>query len=553
MLQTLRIENIAVIEYAEIEFDKGFCVLTGETGAGKSILIDSLNAVLGSRTSKEIVRNGSEKASVSAIFSQCSDHLLKELSELGFPCDDDSVLLSRIITVDGKSSCRINGLPATTSIVRKIAKKLVNIHGQQDSYILTDTLIHHVFVDRMAECDDLISSYHILYEKYLSLKKEKENINIDESEKARRMDILSFQIEELSDADITLGEMDELISRKKIMLNSEKIALALSQVHSLLGGDDEYSGAVGLVQRAADELSECSDFSEDIDQNANRLSEIGYELDNIYSDMRDIASELEFDPSELADVEERLDMLNRLSRKYGNTEEEMLEFLQKAECELEKIELSEDRLLKLDKEIEDTYKQARELAEKISKVRKETALKMQKKVKSELEFLNMPNVEFLVDIKPCELCYNGIDKVEFLISANLGEQPKPLSKIASGGELSRTMLALLSVLNDKNEAQTLIFDEIDAGISGRAADKVGQRLKKTASGRQVICITHLAQIASKSDRHYLIEKNTSGGRTITSVKLLDHRGRVEELARIIGGTVVSDLTRAAAEEMLKQN
>lgn len=550
MLQTLKIENIAVIESAEINFEKGFCVLTGETGAGKSILIDSLGAVLGNRTSKELVRNGSDRASVSAVFSECTETVRALLEELGFPCDDDSVLLSRTLTADGKTACRINGLPATTSVVRQISRHLVNIYGQQESHVLTDVAAHISFVDRMAADEKLLTEYRSAYDRLLALEKEKREISVDESEKERRIDMLSYQINEISAANITPGEREELAARKRLLQNSEKIARALSSAYSMLMGDDEYPGAVGLVEKSAEELGECAEFMEEVDQNAQRLSELGYELEGIYDDIRSLADGLEFSPAELAEIEERLDFLYRLSKKYGATEEEILAFCEGAQKELESIEMSQERIEQLDQEIAQARQAAQSLADELTDIRKKTAARMEKAICEELVFLNMPNVEFVVSILHGELSPNGCDRIEFLISANLGEPPKPLSKIASGGELSRTMLAILSVLNDKQAAGTLVFDEIDAGISGRAADKVGQRLRKTAGGHQVICITHLAQIASKSDRHYLIEKSACDGRTVTQVKLLDYEGRVNELARIIGGTVITDSTRNTAREML---
>lgn len=551
MLDTLRIENIAVIELAEIRFDKGFCALTGETGAGKSILIDSLGAVLGNRTSKELVRRGCEKASVTAVFSDCNENALNALADAGFDCDDKSVMLSRTITADGKSQSRINGLPATAAVVKQISKHLVAVHGQQDSFLLTDAGIHYLFVDRIAQNQKQRDEYNECYRHLCDLIRESRAINRDEAEKQRQIDMLTFQIEELSSADITPGEMEELQIRRRLMQNSEHISQSISKAYAMLSGDESFSGAATLVSGAGESLSECSEFSDEISSSARRLSEIGFELENINSDLRELSGQLDFDPAELERTEERLDLLKRLSRKYGGSEEKMLEFLENARTELSKITRSEQREKELEKEINDLKLEAVERAQRLTASRRAAADRLEKAVGEELEFLNMPGVTFVVDIKQTGLTSKGRDQIEFLISSNPGEEPKPLSKIASGGELSRTMLALLSVINGENDADTLIFDEIDAGISGRAADKVGLRLKKTAKNSQVICITHLAQIASKCDSHFLIEKKTDGQKTKTKVERLDYEGRVEELARIIGGTVMTDSTRAAAEEMLK--
>lgn len=551
MLDTLRIENIAVIELAEIRFDKGFCALTGETGAGKSILIDSLGAVMGNRTSKELVRRGCERASVTAVFSDCNESALKALADAGFDCDDKSVMLSRTITADGKSQSRINGLPVTAAVVKQISKHLVAVHGQQDSSLLTDAGIHYLFVDRIAQNQKQRDDYNECYRRLCDLIRESRAINRDEAEKQRQIDMLTFQIEELSSADITPGEIEELQIRRRLMQNSEHISQSISKAYAMLSGDESFSGAAALVSGAGESLFECSEFSDEISSSARRLSEIGFELENINSDLRELSGQLDFDPAELERTEERLDLLKRLSKKYGGSEEKMLEFLENAETELSKITRSEQREKELEKEINDLKLEAVERAQRLTESRRAAADRLEKAVGEELEFLNMPGVTFVVDIKQTGLTSKGRDRIEFLISANPGEEPKPLSKIASGGELSRTMLALLSVINGENDADTLIFDEIDAGISGRAADKVGLRLKKTAKNSQVICITHLAQIASKCDSHFLIEKKTDGQKTKTKVERLDYEGRVEELARIIGGTVMTDSTRAAAEEMLK--
>lgn len=552
MLSSLRIENVAVIEKAEIEFTPGFCVLTGETGAGKSILIDSLSAVLGSRTSKDIVRRGSDKAVISALFENCSSKVMEQVEEMGFPAEDNSVLLGRVITADGRSTCRINGMPANAAILRQLAVLLINIHGQQDNHSLLDPAAHSAFVDKLLPDASVVFRYRKAYEHWKNLMRQYEQLQMDEADKARRIDMLRYQVDELESADLQPGEYEQLLSQKKAAANSEKIAEAIAAVIGLLGGDDMQAGGVDLVQNAAGHLSECASYLA-VDELDERLQSLGYELEAVYDEIRTLADDLVFDPRELAQLEERLDVLYRLTRKYGNSEEEMLAFLEKARDELALLEQSEETCRSLEEEIAKAKTEAVSAANALTEARKQAASVLDQAVCDELQFLNMPDVIFCTQFTPCELSAAGCEKIEFLISANGGEPPKPLSRIASGGELSRIMLAIISVLTRQDEVATLIFDEIDTGISGRAALKVGNRLQKTAADHQVICITHLAQIAAKADTHYLIEKQIKQQRAVTSVTQLTGEERLRELARIIGGETVTQASLQTARELINGN
>ncbi len=551
MLSSLRIENIAVIEKAEIAFEKGFCVLTGETGAGKSILIDSLNAVLGGRTSKDLVRQGCEKASVTALFEDCSSAVLSLAEEMGYPVEDGSVLLTRSITADGRSAFRVNGVPANGAILRQLAVLLINIHGQQDNHALLDPASHGGYIDSLLCDPSLVFRYREKYTAYKELNASLLALTEQEQNKALRLDMLSYQIAELEKANLQVGEWEQLTASKKMMNNSEKIASSLSSVMSLLGGNDLQSGGVDCVKEAGDTLTECNEYLSlsDLD---TRLVNVGYELEEIYEEVRSLTEDLVFDPRELAAIEERLDVLYRLSKKYGQTEEEMLAFLDNAKQEYEQLNESEVAKESLEKQIASVFKEAQQLAEELSLARKRTASEIDKAIGEELSFLNMPNVVFQTAFTPCELYNGGGEKMEFLISANPGEPPKPLSKIASGGELSRIMLAIISVLTKVNPVATLIFDEIDAGISGRAALRVGDRLGRTANEHQVICITHLAQIAAKANAHYVIEKRLIDGRANTAVTKIEGDARLNELARIIGGEEVTEASLQTARELMNQ-
>ena len=550
MLSVLKIRNIAIIENAEIEFNKGFNVLTGETGAGKSIILDSINAVLGFRTSRELIRTGETEAEVTALFSFVGEKTIGKLNELGLPQNDDnSLLVTRTITHD-KNVCRVNNSLTSVSALREIGNTLISIHGQQDNRELLDSETHIGYLDAVAENNSLLSDYNSVYNEFCKITSQIKSLMTDEAEKARQIDILSFQIDELKKAEITVGEWEELKNKRTEIQNIEKISEGFRNANDALSGGDGFIGAVELVLGAEKALSQVANFSKDAEKLSTKLNDIYYELNDIADTLRFSDGESEYSRNDLEAIEERLDLLYRLSKKYGSTEEEMLEFLCKAEEKLNSLTSSEENLEVLKEQRRVILEKATTLAEKLSESRKETAKKFQTDVKEELRFLDMPSVEFNVQFNVVELCENGIDSVEFLISANVGEPPKPIAKIASGGELSRIMLALKNVLSDKDQISTMIFDEVDTGVSGRAATKVAQKLKQVSTGRQVICVTHLAQLAVLSDNHYLIEKSAKDGKTYTNVTPLDFEGRKYEIARITGGGEITETQLKNAEEML---
>lgn len=550
MLSVLKIRNIAVIESAEIEFFRGFNVLTGETGAGKSIILDSINAVLGFRTSRELIRTGETQAEVTALFCDIGVSSEKALESLGLPLSDDrSLLISRTISAD-KNVCRINGALTNVAALKTVGATLITIHGQQDNRELLNPETHLSYIDALAGTKELFSKYSEAYSKLVSADAKIKKISSDKAERARRADMLSFQIDELQKANIVPGEWEELKNRRSLMRNYEKIQTAFASAYSALSGGDDFSGALSLVSGAQRKLSSVSDCSKDAEKLSERLSEIYYELDDISDVLRGDGFDGGFSQAELNDVEERLDMLYRLSKKYGDTEEEMLAFLENAEKELESVSLSDEMLEELLLQREKLYENAKSLAEELSKKRKSAAETFCESVCKELRFLDMPSVRFEAVFKDVPLSENGVDSAEFLISANVGEDLKPLAKTASGGELSRIMLAIKNVLSDKDSVNTLVFDEIDTGVSGRAAYKIAAKLYEVSRKKQVLCVTHLGVIASKGDSHYLIEKSEHDGKTFTNVTLLSPEARKYEIARIIGGGNVTDLQLKNAEEML---
>lgn len=552
MLSGLYIKNIAVIEKADIEFSSGFNVLTGETGAGKSIIIDAINAVLGERTSKEIVRNGAVSARVCAVFSGISLFTVKRLAALGFePDEEQSIMIQRDIHLEGKNICRVNGSPVTVSVLRQIGNLLINIHGQHDSQSLLIPDRHTDYLDALGDYADLQDQYLVEYKQLRDTLRDLNALNMDEGEKARRIDLLQYQINELSEADLTAGERADLIERQSMILNSEKISGALSLARECLAGSDQSEGAVSLMSATASALTGIANVYPEIESIASRLQEISYELDDASSEISDMSSRLDFDNRELDDIGLRLDTLYRLSRKYGETEEQMLAFLQNATEQLENIELADERILKLTKQAAQCKQSAMALAAKITVKRQQAAKLFTQKVAEELKFLDMSGVCFEVVFHPCPMSSKGLETAEFLISVNPGELPRPIAKIASGGELSRIMLAIKNVFADKDEIDTLIFDEIDTGISGRAAQKVGIKLRQAAASRQIICVTHSAQIASHAHEQLLIQKHVKNDRTFTDVIPLDLEGRKQEIARIMGGELITELTLQNAEEMLK--
>jgi DNA repair protein RecN (Recombination protein N) len=551
MLSQLYIENIAVIEKASIDFKSGLNVLTGETGAGKSIVIDSINAILGERTSRELVRTGSRSAFVSAVFHNLNSKAKSKLSDFGYaPEEDGSVMIQREINSDGKTVCRINARPATVSVLKEIGPFLINIHGQHESYDLLSPESHMGYVDSMGVSQELLNSYRAAYEKMVYIKNELSSFHMDEAQKARQIDLLTYQIEELESADLHAGEQEELNSLKTFYSNSERIAASLNTAGAVLDGDENSAGVLSAISEAAGALTEAERYFPDIHDLAERVRSIEYELEDCCSEIRGFSSRLEYDPEELEKVEARLDTIYRLGLKYGKSVEIMLDFLNQCKEELNNIQLSDERIASLTKEYEISKAEAEKLAKEISADRKKAALLFTSQVKEELRFLDMPNIDFQVQQEECALNPFGCDKIQFLIYTNAGEPAKPIAKIASGGELSRIMLAIKTVLAGKDDIDTLIFDEVDTGISGSAAQKVGLKLREVSKNRQVICVTHLAQIAALANTQYLIKKHVDNQKTFTDVLELDYEGRKQELARIMGGTQITPLMLENAAEML---
>ena len=550
MLSVLKIENIAIIESAEIEFSRGFNVLSGETGAGKSIILDSINAVLGFRTSRELIRTGASEARVTALFSSVSENVEKKLVELSLPvAPDKTILVSRVISPD-KNVCKVNNALTNVSALREIGAELISIHGQQDNRELLNNETHISYIDSIGDLNGIVGDYSTLYNELLSLKSQIKKLSGNKEEKARRIDILSYQIDELEKAEINPGEWESLKNRRTELQNFERIQESLTASYAALSGGDSYKGAVEMVSGAFRELSSISKFSNEIQSISEKLGDLYYELSDIADTVRDSISGDGYNPLELEDIENRLDLLYKLSKKYGETEEDMLQYLENAKTELSEISLSDEVLDELKVKYSEKLIETENLAKTLSEKRKKEAKIFCEKVCEELRFLDMPSVEFLVDFKEVDLCENGIDSVEFLISANVGEIPKPIAKIASGGELSRIMLALKTVLADKDKISTMIFDEIDAGVSGRAALKVASKLKDVSNGKQVLCVTHLAQLMSYADSHYLIEKAVRDGKTYTGVTLLDLEGRKKEIARITSGGEITQTQLDNALEMI---
>ena len=552
MLKTLNIENIAVIENAKIEFNKGLNVLTGETGAGKSIVVDSINAILGERTSKELVRHGADYAYVSAYFCNIDESVNQLLDDYGIlPEEDNSLLLTRRISSEGKSSCRINGKPATVSMLRELGHALVNIHGQHDSQALLNPDCHYRYIDMLAQNGELLLEYKESFSRLLAVRRRLKALTVDEDEKDRRLELLNYQINELEKADIKIGETEALTSKKKAMENSEAMLLAYSSALSRINGNDSEDGALSALTNSARELEAFSELSEQTSNAVSVLNNVFDELETVKDILNNEVSSLNFNEGEREAVEERLDLLFRLGKKYGSTEEEMLGFLNRAKEEREAVLFDEKQLGELNSEYDSVYARVVELADKLSACRKKAALKFEKEVKERLEYLDMPKISFIVNFEQGILTSNGYDKIEFLISTNPGEPPKSLAKIASGGELSRIMLAIKNLIAYNDTVGTLIFDEIDTGVSGRASRKIGLALKSVSQSTQVITVTHSAQIASAADEHFLIQKDYENGRTYTKVESLDYDGRKYELARIMGGIEITPVLLQSAEELLK--
>ena len=549
MLSNLQIENIAVIKSASIDFESGFNVMTGETGAGKSIVIDSLNAILGERTSRELIRSGADSASVCAEFQNVGENVKNELEKLGIE-KDDTLIVSRKLTPDGKNVCRINGMPATVSMLKALGVQLVNIHGQLDNQSLLSPETHCSFIDKLAGSGRELNEFKELYSLYIKKENELKSLNTDVNEKNRRLDILNYQIEEIQKADIRPGEKDELTEKLGFLRNAEKVLDLLHTAYAALNGDGEMPGAADVAADAASKLLSAADYSSGFTETANGVNDAAMNLSAYTEELRDKIYSLDYDPNETERAEERLDVIYRLSQKYGDSEEDILAYLENAEKERDALSFSDERAEQLRAETEKAYNEALAAAKKLSEIRIEAGKKFSADVERELAFLDMPSVKFIVNDSVGELYENGIDNIEFLLSANAGEEPKPLSKIASGGELSRIMLAIKCVLSELDDIDTHIFDEIDSGVSGRAALKIAAKMKELSKTHQVICVTHLAQIAAFADEHKLISKEEKDGRTYTCIASLDYNGRKYELARIMGGLTVTQSILNSAEELL---
>lgn len=551
MLNELHIENIAVIERADISFSKGLNVLTGETGAGKSIVIDSIGAVLGERVSRELVRRGAEKGVVTASFDMTpyTEQWLRE-NEID---SDDELILQRRITADGKSSCRVCGTPVTVSQMKELAAFLVDIHGQNDGRQLMDERRHMEYLDRFGRLDAPLDAYKAEYKKYTGIKKEIERLSMDEIEKERLSDTLSYQIAELERAELKEGEYDSLVSRRDLLRNSEKLTEAIDEaISALYGGDDN---AVSLAQNAAYYAGKAAAITPELESVAANINDAAFALADAAETLRDFHDDLDFSPEEYDRLESRIAQLNKLQRKYGRDIDGLIEYLDECRRKLDDIQYADDRLAKLDRELEKQSAMCHASAEKLSGERRSAASELETRIVSELRELNMPSVRFAVEFLPVEseqgFDANGSDVIRFIMSANAGEELGRISRIASGGELSRIMLAMKNVFAENDPVATMIFDEIDTGVSGIAAQRVGEKLYSVSKGKQVMCVTHLPQIAAMADSHYVISKQERGGRTYTDVVLLDREGRRRELARLHGGDVVTATTLASAEEQLQ--
>lgn len=548
MLSLLHIENIAVIECADISFDRGFNVLTGETGAGKSIVIDAISAILGERAYRDMIRTGTERASVRAVFTEVPE--FPWFAENGVEYDPETVI-SREIHLDGKNICRVNGTLVNVSCLHKLGIQLINIHGQHDSAALFDEENHLAFLDAFADNGKLRASYGERYEAVAKLRREISSLTMDEGEKLRRMENLKYQIAEIEKAELEPGEDDRLEERRKVLQNAEKLSNGMETAVECLYGGEDSDGASGLLAQAEYALARLSRFSDSFAALHDRVSDLMYQVQDAAEEVRDARDSLSYSAEELEQIESRLDVIHKLRRKYGTTCEDILEYLDKAKKELDEIEFADDKLERLKRNLKKAEKEAWDAALALRENRKQTAENMSQRILSELSQLDMPRVQFACRFTETELTANGADAVAFYMSANAGEALKPLSRVASGGELARIMLAMKNVLAEKDQVATLIFDEVDTGVSGRAAQKVAEKLRSVAVHKQVLCVTHLPQLAALANTHLLIAKSERDGRTYTSVTPLDLEGRKRELARIIGGANITETTLKSAEEMLR--
>ena len=550
MLELLHIENIAIIEAADIEFAPGFNALTGETGAGKSIVIDSLSAVLGQRTSRELIRTGAEKAFVSAAFSGMAPELAEELGIQ--PEADGTLLLQREIQTDGKNVCRVNGRPVTVGQLRALGARLLNIHGQHDGQQLLDEEQHIVYLDSFGRVESLAITYAEKYKNFTDIRRQIGALQMDEAEKARRVDTLQYQIEELRRAKLTPGEEEELTARRGMLRNAEKFLDAVAGADYALNGDDSGGGALSALRQAQDALSGVRHLDDAFGQLYERLGEAYSEVYDIAATVEDKRGELDVSPGELDRVESRMDLLYRLKKKYGATVEDMLDYQARCEAELAQIEDAGDTLARLEQALSKAEKETRQAAQALSDARKAAADRLTAQILTELQQLDMGKIRFAVDFAEKPLDSDGMDAVRFLMSANVGEELRPIHKIASGGELARIMLAMKNVLSEQDHVGTMVFDEVDTGVSGRAAQKVAEKMARISRRKQVLCVTHLPQLAAMADTHFSVEKGERGGRTYTEVRRLDREQRRRELARLTGGSHVSQTMLDGAEELLVQ-
>ena len=549
MLSSLQIENVAVIQKAEVHFEPGLNVLTGETGAGKSILIDSINAILGNRTSKDLVRTGAAKAVIRAAFEQVPSAVLDKLEQSGYE-RSEALLLSREITAEGKSSCRINGMPATAAVLRELCGGLININGQHDSVGLLNPAHHLGILDDYAQNRTIFQEYYALYRELVRVKRELDALITDEAEKQRKIDLLQYQVQEIEDAGLTAGEEQTLENRRKVLSNASAIRDRLAQSYALLSGSDDAAGAVDLLGEASNAVDAAAQLDSALTAAAGQLLDLYYNAKDVAADLIGRLDAYDTNDAELDEVEQRLDLLYRLKRKYGSTVEDVIAFGQKAREELDNIQHSQQRYDALQAEKLRLYAKAREKAEVLTQTRLKAFEELNTRISGTLDFLNMPGVRMTLRHTRGPLASHGQDSIEFYISTNPGEAPKPLAKIASGGELSRITLAIKNAMADKDAVPTVIYDEIDSGVSGKAAGRIGEVLRQSAQGHQILCITHTAQIAALADCHLLIQKNVENDRTYTEIHPLDTEGRVDALAHIISGDHVTELSRANAREML---
>ena len=549
MLSSLQIENVAVIQKANVHFEKGLNVLTGETGAGKSILIDSINAILGNRTSKDLVRTGAAKAVIRAAFENVPPAVLDSLEKAGYE-RSEALLLSREITAEGKSTCRINGMPATAAVLRELCGGLININGQHDSVGLLNPARHEGILDAYAQNSAEYQAYYAIYRELVGVKKTLDAMITDESEKQRRIDLLSYQVQEIDDAALTAGEEQTLESRRKVLANASTIRDRIAQCYALLSGGDEAPGAVDLLGEASNAVDAAAQLDGELSAGAGQLLDLYYTAKDVAADLIGRLDAYDTNDAELDEIEQRIDLIYKLRRKYGDTVEDILAFGERARQELEMIQSSQERVEHLQKEQRRLYTLAREKAELLTQTRLKAFEELNKRISDTLDFLNMPGVRMTLRHTRGPLASHGQDSIEFYISTNPGEAPKPLAKIASGGELSRITLAIKNAMADKDAVPTVIYDEIDSGVSGKAASRIGEVLRQSAEGHQILCITHTAQIAALADCHLLIQKNITNERTYTEIHPLDENGRVEALARLISGDHITELSLANAREML---